>query len=75
MSRIAEAEVFADLGLLDMFDEYVRHPKAFTEEEVGTLIRAAYGCGYVAAHSDAEPLPIIDACSYAATLRLTLPLS
>ena len=72
---ILDAELWASAGIEELVDEHVRHPKAFTEEEVGTLIRAAYGCGYVAAHSDAEPLPIIDACSYAATLRLTLPLS
>ena len=72
---ILDADLWASAGIEELVDEHVRHPKAFTEDEVGSLIRAAYGCGYVAAHSEPAPLPIIDACSYAAALRLTLPSS
>lgn len=72
---IGPARGWADRGIAGLLDDYVKHHKPFTPEEVAALIRAAYGVGYVHALDVSEPLPMIDACSYATALRLTLPLS
>lgn len=74
MTVRSAAEAWADTAVSTLLDDYVRHPKPFTVEEVGALIRAAYGVGYVNALNEREPLPMIDACSYAEALRLVLPL-
>lgn len=74
-----EAEVWADLGIWEILDEHVRHPKAFEEEEIRALVRAAYAKGYVNALGQGSggetgpPLSILAACQFAETLRLTLP--
>lgn len=77
MTFVEDAEVWAADGIASLFDQYVRAPQAFTEEEVGALVRAAYGSGYVDAHGarSGPPLSILGACQFASALRLTLPLS
>ncbi len=77
MSLLDDATIWADVGIVfsGIADEYVHAPKAFSEVEVLALLRAAYGAGYTDGLREEQPTPILRACQYAATLRLTLPLS
>ncbi len=77
MTLLADAEFWADVGTLHLFDQYTNAPQAFTVKEAKALIRAAYGVGYVDAlgETGGPPLSILGACQYASALRLTLPLS
>jgi hypothetical protein len=76
MTALEDAEIWADVGIIQagVWDEYAQHPKAFEEIEVRALVRAAYAAGYLDAHGDVEPTPILSACQHSTALRLTLPL-